>query len=114
MFSGQLKTKDSELSQDNYDIILLCPADDVTDAITRLRIKRDFLGLPVPLGKTLDQVVNKRTTKAQSECVKTYFNTFIDNPHAYNLRAVYAMIQRKKQTCSYDTTSLYCFNIRVF
>jgi len=111
VFSGQLKTKDSELSQDNYDIPLLCPADDVINALARLRSKRDFSGLPVSPDKTLAQVVNRRTAKAQSECVKTYFNTFIDNPHAYNLRAIYAMLCSEKHKPSDMTQQAYIASI---
>jgi integrase len=111
VFSGQLKTKDSELSQDNYEIPLLVPADDVINALAELRGKRDFSGLPVPTSKTLAQVVNLRTAKAQSECVKTYFNPFIDNPHAYNLRAVYAMLCSEKHKPADMTQQAYIASI---
>lgn len=93
IFSGQLKTKDSEQARDNYEIPVLAPADEIIEALASLREKRDFSGLPVPVHKTLAQVVNARTAKQQGETVRAAFGAFIpDGLKAYALRAVYALI----------------------
>lgn len=111
IFSGQLKTKDSEQARDNYEIPTLLPADDVIGALERLRAKKDFSGLPVPAHKTLAQVVNARTAKQQSEYVKTYYSDFIPNPRAYNLRAVYALLCVRKHKPADMTDQAYMAQI---
>lgn len=99
VFSGQLKTKDSDLSEKNKLIPILAPANEVITALAKLRKMRDFSALDVPLGDTLGQVINRKTAKTQTECVNRYFSEFLpewqnsegktEKVKPYNLRQVY-------------------------
>jgi len=102
IFSGQLKTKDSENARDNYYMPTLIEADTVIDALNRLRTLRDFSDIKTKPGQTKAQAVNSKTAKSQGECVKRYFAKFIpefkresgkeEQPKPYNLRQVYVLI----------------------
>lgn len=92
-FSGQLKTKGSDQGRDNYEIPVLCDADEIVDALARLRDKKDLSTIPVQPGKTLGQAVNLRTSKQQNETVRQYFSQYFEGKiTAYSLRPAYALI----------------------
>jgi integrase len=91
-FKGQLKTKGSEKSRDNYTIPLLAPVGEIIDALSHLRAMRNFTGIPVPPGKTLGQMVNSKTAKQQGEECRAMFSDYVPEIHPYNLRAIYALL----------------------
>ena len=111
VFSGQLKTKDADTARDNYEIPTLLPADEIIEALKELRAKKDFSGLPVPVHKTLAQVVNLRTSKQQNDSVRQYLKTYIKDATAYNLRAIYALLCTRKHKPENSTVQAYMAEI---
>jgi len=105
-FSGQLKTKDSELARDSYLIPVLADSKIIIKALLKLRSMRDFKALEVPTGKTLSQVINSKTGKTQNDCVTRYFSEFLpawvnnegkkETVKPYNLRQCYLDIVFRK------------------
>lgn len=99
VFSGQLKTKDSELSRDNYLIPVLAPDKEIIAALGKLRNMRNFSELETDSGKTLAQKINSKTAKSQNQSVARYFGAFLpdwqnnegktEKVKPYNLRQVY-------------------------
>lgn len=85
IFSGQLKTKGSEISRDNYEIPTLIPADEVIDALAKLRDKKDFSGVDNR------QVEMRVATQIQDKMEDVFFGLWT-KPNAKDLRAIYAQI----------------------
>jgi hypothetical protein len=97
VFSGQLKTKDSEHARDNYEIpVLIDDTELLINSLARLRSMKSFDNTPVPLGLTLGQAINSLTAKGQHKCVQKHLAEFFPNHKvkSYNLRALYATIVR--------------------
>lgn len=86
IFSGQLKTKDSDNAQTQpYEIPLLIEADRFLAAFNRLRQLKNLSSLS-------NDEVNKRCAKGLSEMVKKHFWALIPGVSCKDLRAAYATI----------------------
>jgi hypothetical protein len=108
IFSGQLKTKDSNTARDNYEIPVLCDDESiVVNALARLRKMKDFSTVVVPPKLTLAQVVNSITSKTLNETAKRYLSEFFPDSQVkpYDLRALYVAIMAKWYLISSDSVN---------
>lgn len=97
IFHGQLKTKDSELSRDDYEIPVLLPASEIITGLAKLREMRDFSTVMPKPGKTLGQAVNAKTAKQQGEVAHDFFSPFTGGKiRTYDLRAIYYTICKRQ------------------
>jgi len=86
LFSGQLKTKDSENAQTKpYAIPVLSDSDLIIASLARLRELRDFSML------TPDEV-HSRCNKSLNENVRRHYGEIVPTPNVKNLRHLYAAI----------------------
>ena len=99
IFSGQLKTKNSENARDNYLIPVLCKPELILTGLKRLRNFKNFNDLNCEIvndsGKKRSpaQRVNAIASGQQKKCVQKYFKEFFQgNMTTYDLRHAYALL----------------------
>jgi hypothetical protein len=100
IFSGQLKTKDSDKAKDNYEIPTLVPAKIIIDALKRLRDKKDFSyllteygNINVANGEIITKMVNNVTGKSQNQVCQSFCQfTEVNRIEAKDLRKMYCSL----------------------